>query len=82
MRLPKFLQILRRDSGKEYYQIYPPEDKEKTDFLHLFSLDRAKKRVREVYETDPNKLDPKEIAEIFSEILRGLEALKQVKPTG
>ncbi len=81
MNLPTFLKRMKPTDNRPYVDICLPR-KPELDFMNVFKLDQAQRRVQEVYETDPNKLDPTEVSEIFSDVLRSLEALKQAKPCG
>jgi len=76
MRTLNFLRLLtgQKDTGR-YVELVLP-DKNNATLLDVSNLHRIQRRAKEIYETDPNKIDQKEVSDIFSEVLRTLDSVR------
>jgi hypothetical protein len=78
MKIPNFLQ---KKSADIWYWVKLRDNAEhvnKNDFYGVMSIPRVQNKLQALYDSDPNSLDPKEVSNVFSQVLRSMDSWKNV----
>jgi len=78
LKIPTFL---KNNSKDIWYWVKLRDNTDnvnKNDFFGVMSIPRVQKKLANLYDSDPNSMNPKDVSTIFSDVLRGLDSWKNL----
>jgi hypothetical protein len=76
MKIPNFLQ---KKSADIWYWVKLRDNTgkvNKNDFFGVMTIPRIQRKLRGLYDSDPNNMDPQEVSMIFSQVLSSMDSWK------